>query len=125
MRLPSLALAACVVLFASLARAATPVALPPAPDVSGRGSGKSLGRAITKASGAAHVRLASTAELNRAAAAANVSLKSKLTLAQAAKLASRGGFSGVVLFRNASSGAFAQFIDPLGQVVRGVLNHVR
>ena len=82
----------------------------------GKGSGKQLIRVTSQACAAAHVRVATTAELNRAATAARVKLKGKLSIDQAAQLVERGGFAGAVMFRKASSGAFAQLVDPHGQV---------
>jgi hypothetical protein len=117
MRLGSFAAAAISILSAQLAWAAPQkILLPPAPDLAGEGSGKQLVRAVSQACAAAHVRVASTAELKRTAVTAQVILNGRLSIEQAAKLVSRGGFAGVVMFRKASSGAFAQLVDPHGQV---------
>ena len=124
LRLLCFTVAICSALGAQLALAAPRVLLPPAPDLAGRRSGKELTRAVNQACAAAHVHVANTAEMNRAAAAAGVTLKGRLTIEQASKLATRGDFAGVVMFRKASSGAFAQLIDPHGQVTLERLLHV-
>lgn len=94
------------------------VAVPQAPDVAGRSSGKSLATAVKHALTTASVPVATAAELAKAARAAKVKLtKAGLKAPAAAKLAAKGNFAGVVIYRKGKNGAFAQLIDARGQVL--------
>ncbi len=125
MRLGCFAVAASAVMSAQLAQAVPRILLPPAPDLAGKNSGKELTRAVNQALATAHVRVATPYELSRIAAGAQVKLKGGLSIDQAAKLATRADSAGVVLFRKASRGAFAQLVDAHGQVTLERLLHVK
>jgi hypothetical protein len=104
--------------FSSSALSAVPkVAVAPAPDVAGSGSGAALSAAVKNALTASGVPVASSTELNKAAKLAKVKADKSLRAASAGKIAIKGGFAGVVLFRKAKQKAFADLIDKQGQVV--------
>src|SRR5450432_547370 len=105
-------------LFSASAFAAVPkVAVPPAPDVAGSGSGAALTTAVKTSLAENGVPVASSTELNKAAQLAKVKANKSLKPAGAGKIATKGGFAGVVLFRKAKQKAFADLIDKQGQVV--------
>jgi hypothetical protein len=117
MRVSFACLLAISVLGADVALAASSrLAVPPPPDLAGKGSGNAFGKAVRQALIDAKVRVAPVADVVRAAKAAKVGLKPRLKVEQVPRLISRGGFYGVVLFRKGRNGAFAQLIDGSGQV---------
>jgi len=116
MRFPRLGLLALAL--SSSAFAAVPkVAVPSAADVAGSGSGAALTSAVKAALVDSGVPLATPADLSKAAKAAKVKVDKSLRASGAGKIAAKGGFAGVLLFRKAKGKAFGDLIDKQGQVV--------
>ena len=111
-RLGLFALAISSTAFATIPK----VAVAPSPDPSGKGSGAALTTAVKSALGEAGVPLASSTDLSKAAKAAKVKVGTSISPANAGKIATKGGFAGVVLFRKAKGKAFGDLIDKHGQV---------
>jgi hypothetical protein len=84
--------------------------------VAGSGSGAALSAAVKSSLTAAGVPVASQNDVNKADKLAKVKADRNLHAAGAGKLAVKGGFAGVVIFRKAKQKAFADLIDKHGQV---------
>jgi len=116
-------LLAVLSLVSGTAYAAGEIAVPLGPDLAGKGSGRAVAEAVRQALAAAQLTVASDAAVAKAAKASHIKGKS-LRPAQGAKLAAKGKFAAVVVYRKGKGGVFAQVVDPHGQVILERMIHV-
>jgi hypothetical protein len=112
-RLGLLALALSSPAFAAIPK----VVVSAAPDPAGPGSGSALTTAVKSTLSASGVPLASPTEVSKAAKLAKVKVSTSMPPSSAGKIATKGGFAGVILFRKAKGKAFGDLIDKHGQVM--------
>lgn len=100
-----------------IAVAATPVALAPAPDFAGRGSGSSLERGVRRALETARVPLVSPALAAGRARAAHVAWGHGMSPAQAGSLAQANHWAGVVIVEGSKRHLGIRLVDAAGETV--------
>jgi hypothetical protein len=100
---------------ASTAVAADPVAVAPAPDFAGRGSGAALDKALYAALAKARVPTVSAVLAAGRAKAAKIPWNAKLSVESAASLAQSNHWAGVVVFSGGKKKITARLIDSGGQ----------